>query len=104
MGEVGRADLADEAEALAERTAQGLFYVACVGQFKRGKSTLVNALVGRPVLPVGVENPQNEKGVVAVEVSLPSPLLGVAGARALQRALGGEPRRRCASTGSAARR
>jgi len=28
--------------------------VACVGQFKRGKSTLINALVGEPVLPVGV--------------------------------------------------
>jgi predicted GTPase len=52
--EVGRADLAADADALAERTAEGLFYVACVGQFKRGKSTLINALVGRPLLPVGV--------------------------------------------------
>src|SRR5690606_31127597 len=85
--------------------------------FKRGKSTLLNALVGEPVLPVGVvpvtaavtilrqgeehgaqvrfadgrtqavpipglaayvaedQNPGNVKGVRAVEVFLPSPLL-----------------------------
>ncbi len=46
--------LADEAAALAERVAQGRFYVAVVGQFKRGKSTLVNALVGDKILPTGV--------------------------------------------------
>jgi ribosome biogenesis GTPase A len=28
--------------------------VACVGQFKRVKSTLINALVGQSVLSVGV--------------------------------------------------
>jgi hypothetical protein len=115
--DAGRPDLAIEAQVLAERTAAGRFYVACVGQFKRGKSTLLNALVGRPILPVGVvpvtsavtvlrfgpelrarvrfvrgqwraievdalaqlvseaENPENAKGVAAVEVMLPSPLL-----------------------------
>jgi hypothetical protein len=52
--EVGAAPLADEALALAARLHEGRFFVACVGQFKRGKSTLLNALVGRPVLPVGV--------------------------------------------------
>ncbi len=46
--------LADEARALAERVRGGHFYAACLGQFKRGKSTLLNALVGEPVLPVGV--------------------------------------------------
>lgn len=46
--------LRGEALALAERVAEGRFYVACVGQFKRGKSTLLNALVGQPVLPTGV--------------------------------------------------
>ena len=46
--------VAREAEALDRRTAEGRFFVACVGQFKRGKSTLLNALVGRAVLPVGV--------------------------------------------------
>jgi GTP-binding protein EngB required for normal cell division len=109
--------LVQEASALAERIQEGRFYVACVGQFKRGKSTLLNALVGEPVLPVGVvpvtaavtilrkgeergaqvrfadgrtqavpipglaayvaedQNPGNVKGVRAVEVFLPSPLL-----------------------------
>jgi Dynamin family len=46
--------LATEARTAAERLVAGRFYVACVGQFKRGKSTLLNALVGRPLLPVGV--------------------------------------------------
>src|SRR6202162_1659050 len=45
---------ASEASLLAARVEQGLFYVACVGQFKRGKSTLLNALVGETILPVGV--------------------------------------------------
>jgi GTP-binding protein EngB required for normal cell division len=40
--------------ALRQRIDEGRFFVACVGQFKRGKSTLINALVGDPVLPVGV--------------------------------------------------
>jgi hypothetical protein len=43
-----------ELVALAERLREGRFYVACVGQFKRGKSTLLNALLGACVLPVGV--------------------------------------------------
>jgi hypothetical protein len=115
--ESGVAGVAGEARHLAQRVAEGRFHVACVGQFKRGKSTLLNALVGRAVLPVGVvpvtsaitllrwgdaesarvvksdgsveaialgdlaafvaeeHNPENEKGVAAVEVGLPSPLL-----------------------------
>ncbi len=52
--EIGAAGVADEADAVARRVAEGRFYVACVGQFKRGKSTLLNALVGRALLPVGV--------------------------------------------------
>jgi len=47
-------DLATEVASLAARVRDGLYYVACVGQFKRGKSSLLNALVGRAVLPVGV--------------------------------------------------
>ena len=46
------ADLADEADRLRERTVAGRYFVACLGQFKRGKSTLINALLGTPVLPV----------------------------------------------------
>jgi GTP-binding protein EngB required for normal cell division len=46
--------VADEARLLLDRVGAGRFHVACVGQFKRGKSTLVNALVGEEVLPTGV--------------------------------------------------
>jgi predicted GTPase len=45
--------VAEEALELAARVAEGRFYVACVGQFKRGKSTLLNALVGHEVVPTG---------------------------------------------------
>jgi GTP-binding protein EngB required for normal cell division len=57
------ADLAEEFEAeqiaadarsIAERVSEGRFYVACIGQFKRGKSSVLNALVGDNVLPTGV--------------------------------------------------
>ncbi len=115
--ELGSGLVARDAAELAGRIAEGRFFVACVGQFKRGKSTLLNALVGRAVLPTGVVpvtavvtilrhgpgveahvtlldggrltvdpatlaeyvseagNPGNRKGVAAVEVRLPSPLL-----------------------------
>lgn len=109
--------IADEADSLAMRVSEGRFYLACVGQFKRGKSTVLDALLGEQILPVGVlpvtalptivrhgpevtgrvmgrdrewrpiraeeiasyvseaENPENQKGIVAVEVFLPSDLL-----------------------------
>jgi Dynamin family len=51
--ELGSSRVAEEARELAARVSEGRFYVACVGQFKRGKSTLINALIGEPVLPVG---------------------------------------------------
>jgi hypothetical protein len=113
--ELGVPALSAAADALAERIAGGRFHVACVGQFKRGKSTLLNALLGEDVLPTGVvpvtsvvtivrygsphavvqfgdrseqvalahladyvtenANPENAKGVVAVEAFVPSPLL-----------------------------
>jgi hypothetical protein len=47
-------ELAKEARALRERVVEGRFFVACLGQFKRGKSTLINALLGQPLLPAGV--------------------------------------------------
>jgi GTP-binding protein EngB required for normal cell division len=113
----GCAPIQREVAELRERLSEGRFFVACVGQFKRGKSTLLNALVGQSVLPVGVvpvtsvvtvlrygkepracvqfqsgdrrnlepgaigefvseeENPENQKGVSAVEVFLPCDLL-----------------------------
>ncbi|NOY26602.1 MAG: hypothetical protein GXP62_12070, partial [Oligoflexia bacterium] len=115
--QAGAVGLAAEAKALADRVRDGLLYVTCVGQFKRGKSSLINALLGATVLPVGVapvtalvtivrqgprslarirrhsgqtedialsdlvrfvseeQNPQNVKGIAAVEVFLPSDLL-----------------------------
>ncbi len=51
--ELGAGSVADEARELAERVSEGRFYVACVGQVKRGKSTLLNALVGYEVVPTG---------------------------------------------------
>jgi GTP-binding protein EngB required for normal cell division len=51
---VGLAAVADEAELFADRVVEGRFFVACVGQFKRGKSSLLNALVGIRALPTGV--------------------------------------------------
>ncbi|MFN2637208.1 MAG: dynamin family protein [Gemmatimonadaceae bacterium] len=46
--------IAEEARTLDTRIAEGRFYLACVGQFKRGKSTLLDALLGDPILPIGV--------------------------------------------------
>jgi hypothetical protein len=45
-----RAELAE----LRHRLTDGVLRVLVVGEAKRGKSTLVNALLGRPVLPTGV--------------------------------------------------
>jgi predicted GTPase len=115
--EFGAQHIASTARSIAERVSEGLFYVACIGQFKRGKSTLLNALVGHSVLPTAVvpvtavptiirhgerlaarvrfqsatwtdipvsaveeyvserKNPENAKGVAALEVFVPSPLL-----------------------------
>ena len=52
--ELGADRIRDEARALAARVADGRYYVACIGQFKRGKSTLLNALLGAPILPTGI--------------------------------------------------
>jgi GTP-binding protein EngB required for normal cell division len=113
----GAEHIASATRSTAERVSEGRFYVACVGQFKRGKSTLLNALIGHSVLPTAVvpvtavptiirhgqrvaarvrfqsatwtdipvgtvdefvseeKNPENSKGVVGVEIFVPSPLL-----------------------------
>ena len=52
-GKLGAEPVAEEACELATRVSEGRFYVACVGQFKRGKSTLLNALVGHKAVPTG---------------------------------------------------
>jgi len=51
--ELGAEDVTKEALELAARVSEGRFYLACIGQFKRGKSTLLNALIGQSILPVG---------------------------------------------------
>jgi hypothetical protein len=53
-GELGSERVRDDAAALAQRTGEGRFYIACIGQFKRGKSALLDALLGDRVLPTGV--------------------------------------------------
>ncbi len=40
--------------ALQERLAEGRFHLAVLGQVKRGKSTLLNALIGEALLPTSV--------------------------------------------------
>jgi len=49
-----RPDLVAHALRLAERIATQRFHIAFLGEFKRGKSTLVNAIVGQELLPSGV--------------------------------------------------
>jgi len=51
------ADFAGDDQHLGElknRLAQGRFHLAVLGQFKRGKSTLLNALLGQEVLPTSI--------------------------------------------------
>jgi GTP-binding protein EngB required for normal cell division len=50
---VGRPE-GERAARLLNRLDEGQFLVAVVGEFKRGKSTLVNALLGAEVVPSGV--------------------------------------------------
>jgi GTPase Era involved in 16S rRNA processing len=53
MGEDGSGYKARIGE-LRDRLMEGRFRLAVLGQFKRGKSSLLNALLGEPLLPVGV--------------------------------------------------
>ena len=50
---VSRPELAGRAARLEARLRAGGFYIAVLGEFKRGKSTLVNALLGAELLPTG---------------------------------------------------
>ncbi len=49
---LGREDIAARLDEVARRVARTDTIVCVVGEFKQGKSALVNALVGRPVCPV----------------------------------------------------
>ncbi len=51
---LGEASVAARVRQLVARVSEGRFFVACVGQVKRGKSTLLDALVGEEILPTGV--------------------------------------------------
>jgi len=51
---LGERSIADDICQLVSRVNEGRFFVACVGQFKRGKSTLLDALVEEEILPTGV--------------------------------------------------
>lgn len=52
--QLGERSIAADVRQLIARVNEGRFFVACVGQFKRGKSTLLDAFVGEQVLPTGV--------------------------------------------------
>ncbi len=51
---LGEASIGADVRQLVARINEGRFFVACVGQFKRGKSTLLDALVSEQILPTGV--------------------------------------------------
>lgn len=49
-----QAEIISKLISLQTRLQEGVLRVAVLGQFKRGKSTLLNALLGAPLLPAGV--------------------------------------------------
>jgi len=51
---LGERSTTENIRQLISRIHEGRFFVACVGQFKRGKSTLLDAFVGEEILPTGV--------------------------------------------------
>jgi len=51
---LGSTAVASELQRLVARMRDGRVHLACLGQFKRGKSTLINAILGQAVLPTGV--------------------------------------------------
>jgi len=51
---LGLGEAAAGADALGHKVSEGVFRVLVLGEFKRGKSTLVNALLGAPILPANV--------------------------------------------------
>ncbi len=52
--QLGEGSVATDVRQLVTRIDEGRFFVACVGQFKRGKSTLLDAFVEEQILPTGV--------------------------------------------------
>lgn len=54
LSSIGGDDDRVKLDTLRDRLGQGRLRVLVAGEAKRGKSTLVNAMLGRPVLPMGV--------------------------------------------------
>ena len=52
--EIALVNTAESIRETLEKTAEEHFEVAIVGEFKRGKSTLINAMLGQEVLPADV--------------------------------------------------
>src|SRR5208282_5693193 len=52
--QLGEGAVSAEVQQLVARISEGRFFVDCVGQFKRGKSTLLDAFIGEQILPTGV--------------------------------------------------
>ena len=44
----------DETQRLIDRLQNKKVTIAVIGQFKRGKTTLINTILGAPLLPVGI--------------------------------------------------
>lgn len=51
---LGAIDVLDEVAAAQRRLTEATFRLVVLGEYKRGKSTLINALLGEPILPMGV--------------------------------------------------
>lgn len=51
---LGRKDAEDDCSELMVKLAEDRFVLAVLGQFKRGKSSLMNAIIGEDLLPTGV--------------------------------------------------
>jgi GTPase SAR1 family protein len=51
---LGRTDLQEDLQEIEGRLERRVLSVALVGQFKRGKTSLLNALIGEEILPTGV--------------------------------------------------
>lgn len=51
---LGREETEQQCRELIAKLAEDRFVLAVVGQFKRGKSTLMNAIIGKEILPTGV--------------------------------------------------
>jgi ribosome biogenesis GTPase A len=54
LHELGLPEMEEQFQALLVKLAEDRFNLAVVGQFKRGKSSLMNAIIGRDLLPTGL--------------------------------------------------